>query len=151
MYATTVVLAAISTIASAWPTVQIRAGGPAIDPIPDNCTVTHPAPSTPNFRPTASTLDDLLYQAYYEPAVKSTAAQTCLEQCYGYGDHTECAGAYYAENVPVPKGYYGSDGNQMSPAGCLMFNRTLTADDFEPAPAGQAISAFTGDISCPTS
>ena len=74
-------------------------------------------------------------------------AEQCLEQCYGYGYHVECKTAYWAENVVMPAGYYGSSGGQLETA-CLMFNRTLVEDDFVVAPEGQATDAFAGNIQC---
>lgn len=93
---------------------------------------------------------DQLYYAYYSSspdANKTAPAEQCLKQCYGYGDHTECKGAYWAENLPVPEGYYGSPGGQPA-TGCLMFKRPLQSSDFVVAPAGNATNAFAGNIAC---
>ena len=85
---------------------------------------------------------------YFEPVNKTEAAQTCLKQCYGWGDHTQCKGAYYASNIEIPEGYYGSPGGQFA-TGCLLFKRTLESADFEAAPEGQAVNAVVGNIACP--
>jgi hypothetical protein len=128
-----------------------RAGGPAIVPIPDSCTVTDPLPTSQSvsYMPAPSTADALLYNAYYSSfsTNKTAMAQQCLEQCYGYGEHIECKTAFWAENMVVPEGYYGSPGGQLS-TGCLFFTRTLTSDDFVAAPEGQATDAFAGNIAC---
>lgn len=133
------------------PAIAPRAGGPAITPIPSSCTVTNPLPSSnsASYEPAPSTEDAILYTAYYSlPSTNKTAlAQQCLEQCYGYGYHVECKTAFWAENLVVPEGYYGTPGGQLS-TGCLFFERALTSDDFVPAPEGQAINAFAGSIAC---
>jgi hypothetical protein len=74
-------------------------------------------------------------------------AKQCSEQCYGYGDHTECKAYYWAENIVVPAGYYGSAGGELS-TGCLFFNKALTSDDFVAAAEGQATIASAGNIAC---
>jgi hypothetical protein len=74
-------------------------------------------------------------------------AEQCLEQCYGYGYHVECKAAFWAENLVVPAGYYGTPGGQLS-SGCLFFDRTLTSSDFITADAGQATDAFARNIVC---
>jgi hypothetical protein len=74
-------------------------------------------------------------------------AQQCLEQCYGYGYHIECKTAFWAENLVVPAGYYGTPGGQLS-TGCLFFGRELTSSDFVTAPVGQATDAFARNIAC---
>ena len=74
-------------------------------------------------------------------------AEQCLQQCYGYGNHVECKTAFWAENVVVPAGYYGTPGGQLS-TGCIMFSRALESSDFVAAPEGQATDAFAGNIAC---
>lgn len=74
-------------------------------------------------------------------------AEQCLQQCYGYGNHVECKTAYWAENVVVPKGYYGSEGGYLATA-CLMFDRVLGVQDFVAAPEGQGTGAFAASIQC---
>jgi hypothetical protein len=74
-------------------------------------------------------------------------SQQCLEQCYGYGTSTECHSAYWAENIPVPAGYYGSPGGQLETA-CIFYTRALTAADLEAAPEGQGTSSFARNIAC---
>lgn len=74
-------------------------------------------------------------------------AEQCLQQCYGYGTHVECKTAFWAENLVVPAGYYGTPGGQLS-TGCLLFSQALTSSDFVAAPEGQATDAFAGTIAC---
>ena len=150
---TTIFVAALYSLASALPTSNNipRAGGPAITPIPSNCTVTDPMPNgcSTSYLPASAAHDDILYSSYYPSfsSNKTEMARQCLQQCYGYGYHVECKTAYWAENVVVPKGYYGTEGGQLSTA-CLMFNRTLTSEDFVPAPEGQGTGSFAGNIAC---
>jgi hypothetical protein len=158
LFSTTISLlsiAALTNVANALPAitpgVAPRAGGPAITPIPSTCTVTNPLPTSDStsYQPAPSTKDDILYTAYYgSPSSNKTAmAQQCLEQCYGYGYHVECKTAFWAENLVVTEGYYGTPGGQLS-TGCLFFDRALTSDDFVAAPEGQATNAFAGNIAC---
>lgn len=74
-------------------------------------------------------------------------AQQCLQQCYGYGTHVECKTAYWAENVTVPKGYYGSEGGYLATA-CLLFGRVLGEGDFVGAPEGQGVGAWAAVVEC---
>ncbi|KAH9883194.1 hypothetical protein J1614_000050 [Plenodomus biglobosus] len=146
--------AALASVVSAFPTantIVTRAGGPAIVPIPKACTVTSPLPITTgtSYFPAPATEIDILYSAYYTSFTtnKTAMAEQCLQQCYGYGYHTECKTAYWAENVPTPAGYFGTPGGGLSTA-CVFFTRALSADDFVLAPAGQATDAFAGNIAC---
>jgi len=153
MFIPTIVLTTLVTLMSASPVmtkVKPRAGGPIAQPIPSTCTVTNPLPSpiaAETYIPNAN--DVLLYSAYYSsPSSNKTAlAEQCLQQCYGYGNKGECRTAYWAENVPVPAGYYGSPGGQLSTA-CLFYNETLVTTDFLVAPEGQATTPFAGNIQC---
>jgi len=136
------------------PVPAILAGGPAIVPIPSNCTVTNLAPTTGQMRnesyiPTLDASNDILYSAYY-PSPTTNATQMslqCLQQCHGYGDGSQCKTAFWADKMPVPKGYYGSPGGQLENA-CLFFARTLTDEDFTAAPEGQASNAFAWGLEC---
>ncbi|KAF2035060.1 hypothetical protein EK21DRAFT_54847 [Setomelanomma holmii] len=131
--------------------ISRRAGGPAIVPIPANCSVTNPLLASPSasYAPGPSTDGALFYNVYYPSYTtnSSAMAEQCLQQCYGYGDHVECKAAFWAENLVVPAGYYETPGGQLS-TGCLFFNRTLVSSDFVLAPEGQAINAFAGNIAC---
>jgi hypothetical protein len=148
-------IAAISTFTNALPALRpeilTRAGGPAIVPIPSTCSVANPLATLPSksYVPAPSTSDALLYSAYYSSfsTNKTEMAEQCLEQCYGYGFHVECKTAFWAENLVVPAGYYGTPGGQLS-TGCLMFNRALDSNDFIVAPDGQATDGFAGNIEC---
>ncbi|OAL03305.1 hypothetical protein IQ06DRAFT_291122 [Phaeosphaeriaceae sp. SRC1lsM3a] len=148
------IAAAFATVASALPATTDsvkRAGGPAIVPIPATCTVTSPLPDSPttSYIPSPSTNNILLYSAYYPSFSTNTTAmaEQCLQQCYGYGTHVECKTAFWAENLVVPAGYYGTPGGQLS-TGCLLFSQALTSSDFVAAPEGQATDAFAGTIAC---
>ncbi|KAF2850556.1 hypothetical protein T440DRAFT_468533 [Plenodomus tracheiphilus IPT5] len=152
---TTLFLTALVSLSSALPTTNTlvsRAGGPAIVPIPDTCTITNPLPTTTgttSFLPAPSTNSDILYSAYYSSfsTNKTAMAEQCLQQCYGYGYHVECKTAFWAENVLTPAGYYGTPGGDLATA-CVLFGRALVAGDFVVAPEGQGTDAFAGNIAC---
>jgi hypothetical protein len=141
----------VSALPATTPNILARAGGPAIVPIPPTCSVTDPLPasSSASYVPAPSTSNALLYSAYYPSfsTNKTAMAQQCLEQCYGYGYHVECKTAFWAENIVVPAGYYGTAGGQLS-TGCLFFNRPLMNGDFVPAPEGQGTHSFARNIAC---
>lgn len=155
MLASTLYLSAFAALATAVPTrtnLEARAGGPVAKPIPSTCTIAYPIPTfnaDPGYLPAPSTSSALFYGAYYpSPSSNKTAlAEQCLQQCYGYGDSTECKAAYWAENVEVPKGYYGSPGGTYDTA-CLFYNRTLTTADFIVAPEGNGTTPYAADLSC---
>ncbi|KAF2877402.1 hypothetical protein BDV95DRAFT_589993 [Massariosphaeria phaeospora] len=152
MLASTLLFAAFAAAAPMSDHVHKRAGGPIAKPIPSTCTVTNPLPTSSGaetYQPAPATSDALLYSAYYpSPSSNKTAlAEQCLQQCYGYGDSTQCKTVYWAENVVTPAGYRGSPGGALQ-TGCVFFNRTLVNADFVPAPAGQATDAFAGNIQC---
>jgi len=148
-------IAAFTALASALPAINHnilpRAGGPAIVPIPSTCAVTNALPASQGYSyiPAPSTDDALLYSAYYPSFSTDTTvmAEQCANQCYGYGDHVECKTAFWAENLVVPAGYYGSTGGQLL-TGCLFFTRALTSEDFVAAPEGQATDAVAKNIAC---
>ncbi|KAF2180489.1 hypothetical protein K469DRAFT_692693 [Zopfia rhizophila CBS 207.26] len=153
MFASIIIITALATLTTALPTtsnkVEARAGGPVAKPIPSTCTVNGPLPTGESHVPSPSTSNALLYYAYYpSPSTNKTQmSQQCLEQCYGYGDSTQCKTAYWAENMVVPAGYCGSPGGNLE-TGCLMFNRTLTSAEFIPSTPGQNTSPFAGNIQC---
>jgi hypothetical protein len=140
---TTVLFASLVVLTAATPIVP-RAGGPAIKPIPSTCTITNPNPTGTAFIPTN---EQPLYSAYYpSPSTNETQmAEQCLQQCYGYGDSTQCHAAFWAENVEVPQGSYGA--GSLSTA-CLLFSRSLAESDFKAAPAGQATHAYARNLAC---
>jgi hypothetical protein len=111
-----------------------RAGGPSILPIPSTCTLTSPKPDSTSYQPTAALNSTaLLYTIFLPPSTPpSTFNSTiCFEQCYGYGTPGEsCKAAFYAENALTPPGWFGTAGGDKE-IGCLMFNRPVTAEDFE--------------------
>lgn len=154
MLLSTTLFAALATLTSALPSsLTKRAGGPAVKPIPSTCKVSsayEQSSSAPSdFLPAASAKSAELYAAYYPSFTTNTTqmSQQCLEQCYGFGTSTECKGSFWAENVPVPAGYYGSAGGQLETA-CVFYTRALTEDDMEAAPKGQGTSASARNIAC---
>ncbi|KAF2636887.1 hypothetical protein P280DRAFT_472760 [Massarina eburnea CBS 473.64] len=154
MLTTTTIFTSFVALTTALPALNHpRAGGPSILPIPSNCTITNPstAADTPSaFLPVASTSSARLYSAYYPSFTtnKTQMSAQCLQQCYGYGNHTQCKASFWAENVKVPPGYHDSPGGQLMTS-CLLYNRTLTANDFESAPEGEGTDAYTRNLECP--
>lgn len=135
-------------------TPTIRAGGPAALPIPPNCTVIDIAPAlgkmhNQSYIPTPSANFDLLYSAYYPSYSKNITAMSlhCLQQCYGYGGGSQCKAAFWAEEMVVPAGYYGSTGGQLETA-CLFYSRGLEEQDFVDAPESQGSKAFAWNLKC---
>lgn len=149
------ILALLPVLTAALPTSNLpRAGGPSITPIPSNCTVSDPLTQSPesngSLLPADGTSSSLLYSAYYPSNSDNTTqmADQCLQQCYGYGSHTECKSAFWAESVKTPAGYYGGPGGELMTA-CLLYKRALTDADFETAPEGQGTSPFARNLACP--
>ena len=136
--------------------LRSRAGAPAITPIPANCTLVNPLPhaskscgnaTVTGWKPSPAAMNNTAYSFYLsQPDFYSYADryEQCLEQCHGL---TGCKGAVFANNVPVPKGYYGSKGGELD-VGCVMFKSYLTPNDFVPAEAGTWINATAGNIYC---
>ncbi|XPT00385.1 hypothetical protein M3J09_009539 [Ascochyta lentis] len=135
-------------------TPNVRAGGPAAVPVPSNCTITNLAPTLGQMRnqtyiPTAGANKNILYSSYY-PSYSSnitTMSLQCLQQCHGYGDGSQCKASFWAENMVVPEGYYGSPGGQLETA-CLFFNQTMKDEDFVVTKGGQASNTFAWNLEC---
>lgn len=146
-------LGPVISTAPTFSTLSARAGGPIGKEIPASCDVTHPIPSlseVKGYLPTDSALEALLYPAYYpSPSTdKAQMSKFCLEQCYGYGNSTECQAAYWAENVEVPEGYREGIPEGTYLTACLLFTRPLLPNDFIDAPAGEGTTAFAANIKC---
>jgi hypothetical protein len=148
---TAVIAATAAALPTASSNIVARAGGPAAVPIPSTCVVTNPLPTSDaaTYQPAPSTDSSRLYYAYYGSFSdnKTAMAEQCLQQCYGYGGPIKCKATFWAENLVIPAGYYGTPGGGLS-TGCIMFQRPLESGDFVPAPAGQATDAFAGNIAC---
>jgi len=139
------------------------AGGPIAKPIPSTCTITNPLThnvnttschnSTANtnggYKPTqAFTSNHTLYEAYFDlPDPTEELWTQCSQQCYGYGEEGDCKSAVFAQEVPVPEGYYGAEGGELVSA-CLLFDEHLTAKDFEEAVEEEWIDERAGNIRC---
>ena len=155
MLTSTFFVVVLPTFATAIPllnTIIPRAGGPIGKPIPSTCTVINPIPSLSPGQgalPLESTGSTLFFSAYYpSPSDNITAmAEQCFQQCYGYGDSTECKTAFWAENVVVPAGYYGGPGGDLMTA-CLFFNATLTSADFGITDGDLGTTPAAADIQC---
>lgn len=157
LFSTVFASVALPVLAMASP-IERRAGGPAITPIPSNCTVTNPLPHANHFcgngtvsgwEPSSEALQSKVYQWYLsQPDFQSVNQRWggCIDQCNGLSG---CKSAFMAYNAPTPKGYFGTQGGALE-VGCLFFNRTLTPLDFVPAVKGQYVNATAGNIYCPS-
>ncbi|TKA70692.1 hypothetical protein B0A55_06996 [Friedmanniomyces simplex] len=154
---TVIFLASILPLLAASIPLSPRAGAPAFVPIPANCTVINPLPhaagvaSVNGYMPASNfTTSHLLYAAYFDaPYNQTMQSELCLEQCYGYGYPANCKSALLAYWVPIPKGYYGSSGNEMSHTACLLYDAYLDPNLFVAAPSGQYVNETAGSIYCP--
>ncbi|KAK1814581.1 hypothetical protein LTR12_011052 [Friedmanniomyces endolithicus] len=138
-----------------------RAGAPAFVPIPASCTIINPLPhagcglngvgSVNGYMPAPNfTASHLVYAAYFDAPYNQTfQSKLCLEQCHGYGYPRSCRSALLAYQVPVPKGYYGSPGNETSPTACLLYDAYLVPNKFVAAPDGKYVNETAGSIYCP--
>lgn len=155
MLTSTLLVVALPAFAAAiplWTAIIPRAGGPIAKPIPSTCTVTNPIPSLSPGQgalPLPSTNNALLYHAYYpSPSDNKTGmAEHCFQQCYGYGYSIECKTAFWAENMVVPKGYYGGPGGNIMTA-CLFYNRTLASEDFDITDGSEGTTPAAANIQC---
>jgi len=159
-------LATGASLVSAQP-VDKRAGGPAVVPIPDTCSLVSvsPAnnaqPSSPyvrarsddvataatTFIPKAAFLSsNRVYAWFADPGTfshnASLAYQICLEQCHGLGSGSDCQSVYFAQTYPAEP-QFGGPGGWPSDA-CIMFKTPLTAEDLENVPTKN--STATGAI-----
>ena len=133
-----------------------RAGGPIAKPIPSTCTIKNPfshtnctSTNTSGYKPSlAFTSAHTIYDAYYTlPTPAEELWTQCSQQCYGYGEEGDCKSAVFANEVPVPEGYFGAKGGELVSA-CLLFDQYLTSEDFESAVEGQWVDERAGSIRC---
>lgn len=155
LFTTLLTSAALPLLAMASPIVK-RAGGPAFVPLAANCTVVNPLPHASHqcgngtvngWMPSNATLKNQIYEFYLEqPDFETINARWagCLEQCNGLDG---CKSALLAYNAPTPNGYYGTAGGALD-VGCLMFNVSLTPNDFVPATTGNYVNETAGNIYC---
>lgn len=146
-----------AVLASAMP-LEVRAGGPSFVPIPQNCTVTNPLPhasqycgngTVSGYKPSANFKASHQIYDYYLPAPTGETLNAqwsgCLEQCNGLDG---CVSALLAYNAPTPAGYYGTTGGVLE-IGCLMFNASMTPNNFVAAAKGHYVNETAGNIYCP--
>jgi hypothetical protein len=158
LFSTTLAAVALPLLATASPIeLARRAGGPAIVPLADNCTLINPLPhasqhpgnaSISGYQPSTLFTTSQIYSWYIpQPDFLSQEARwsNCIQQCNGY---TGCESAFMAYNAPLPKGWLGLPGGELE-VGCFMFNRTLTPLDFVVAEKGNYVNATAGNIYCP--
>jgi hypothetical protein len=135
--------------------LKARAGGPLSVPIPANCTLVNPLPHASDscgnatvhgWKPSEAAMNNTAYYYLAQPDFLPYASryQQCLEQCNYL---TGCKGVVFANNAEIRKGYYGSDGNQLG-LGCIMFQSSLTPNDFVPAKDGTWVNATAANIYC---
>jgi hypothetical protein len=148
----------LALLATATPThiLTRRAGGPIAKPLSPNCGLNDAIPSTPDIsgqQPSAAFIDANQVYAYYL-AMDATSddsqaeqLELCVEQCNGFGDASaNCAGVFFAHNVPLPVGQYGIPGTLM--VGCQMFGKPVGKDDLVEAKAGQYTRARAKNVVC---
>jgi hypothetical protein len=149
-------IAALTTLLSltaALPTtdnLSARAGGPSIVPIPSTCSVTCSAPTYPTdaFKPTSAFTTAHGVYSFYLPNDSvtnvSSSYNTCLEQCYGYGNKGDCVSTLWAANVT-----YQAYGFTNTGYACLMFGAHLTGADLVAVTDGSYTGARGTNIACP--
>lgn len=158
MHLSAVLLSGLPLLTTASPMLPRAGGGPMPKPIPSNCTITNALPHTATECRSASingwmprinfTNTHLLYAAYFDvPQTAEELWKTCSEQCYGYGYEGDCKSVILAQDVPTPKGYYGTLGGELLTA-CLLFGQSITPNDFEMAQVGQWVNETAWSIYC---
>ncbi|GAB1728735.1 hypothetical protein NU195Hw_Modified_104t1 [Hortaea werneckii] len=142
-----------------------RAGGPTFSPIPKNCTITNQLPTTNTTSSTGTNTTTLtsgwklpanftniheLYSSYFSQPFYTPAEQAlhCQQQCYGFGERGTCKSVLLGYNVPTPKGYYGTEGGELTTA-CLLYDVFLEEGMFVPAPVGQFVNEMASNLDCP--
>jgi hypothetical protein len=158
LFSTIITAVALPLLAAASPIeLDRRAGGPAIVPLAENCTLINPLPhasqhpgnaSISGYQPSTLFTTSQIYSWYIpQPDFLSQEARwsNCIQQCNGYSG---CVSAFMAYNAPLPKGWLGLPGGELE-VGCFMFNRTLTPLDFVAAKKGNYVNATAGNIYCP--
>lgn len=143
------------TLTLATPTLLPRAalaGGPAIVPIPANCTLTSitPADGALNFTLTPSFIAaSQVFSQLDTPGENSlTEAQwneQCLEQCYGFGNDGDCVGVLLAENVTMLEFGFEETG-----WGCLFVGANITQADLLETTDGSYANAQAINRWCPS-
>jgi hypothetical protein len=138
------------------------AGGPVAKPIPSTCTLTNPliqhntskcttnnSTNTSGYKPSLTfTSTHFLYESYFTlPTPAEELWTQCSQQCYGYGEEGDCKSAVFANEVPVPEGYYGAEGGELVSA-CLLFDEWLEVEDFEGTEEGEWVGVRAGSIRC---
>jgi hypothetical protein len=158
LFSTIITAVALPLLAAASPIeLDRRAGGPAIVPLAENCTLINPLPhasqhpgnaSISGYQPSTLFTTSQIYSWYIpQPDFLSQEARwsNCIQQCNGYSG---CVSAFMAYNAPLPKEWLGLPGGELE-VGCFMFNRTLTPLDFVAAEKGNYVNATAGNIYCP--
>ena len=126
-----------------------RAGGPAIVPIPSDCSVTCAAPTYPTdaFKATDAftTANSVFSQYIPSDSVTnvSDSYNTCLEQCFGFGNPGECVSTVFASNVT-----YQAFGVTSVGYACIMFGGPIAGGDLEAVTDGSWAGARGTNIGC---
>ena len=148
LFQTASVVALLSSLASAAP-LEARAGGPAIVKIPAGCSVNCAAPTYPtdSFKPSAAFQSAHGVFSNYIPndSVRnvSDTYNTCLEQCFGFGNPGQCVSTVFAHNVT-----YQAYGVTNVGYACLMFGAPLTSADLVSTTDGSYAGARGTNIGC---
>ncbi|GAB7331563.1 hypothetical protein MBLNU13_g02950t1 [Cladosporium sp. NU13] len=146
----------LSTPVFASPIIErAGAGGPIAKPIPSTCNITNHLPHSTcdtttaanGYKPACTFVSNhTLYESYFDlPTPAEELWEQCSQQCYGYGEASECKSVILAYDIPMPNGYHGALGGEFMVA-CLMFDQFLAADSFEVAPEGQWLDVEPDDV-----
>jgi len=160
MYSIYFLTSLLSLLVTASPILP-RAGGPTAKSIPSDCTIINPLPHAAAAAACSTTGVDgympssnlssahLLYSSYFESSLSpADQATQCLQQCYGYGEPGQCKSALVGEQIPTPKGYFGTAGGVLETA-CLFYDSYMDPTWFVAAPSGQYVNVTAGNIYCP--
>jgi len=159
LFSTIFTTIALPLLAAASPVqLERRAGGPAIVPLADNCTLINPLPhaslhpgnaSISGYLPSSNFSSSSHLYTWYIPQpdfeTQNARWSNCIQQCNGYPG---CVSAFMAYSAPLPKGWLGLPGGELE-VGCFMYNQTLSPLDFVLAEKGQYVNATAGNIYCP--
>ena len=129
--------------------LETRAGGPGIVSIPSDCSVTCAAPTYPvdafTVSPTFTSANSVFTQYFPVDSFTNVSSiyDTCLKQCFGYGNPGQCVSTVTASNVT-----YTAYGATNAGFACLMFGQPITDADLVAVTDGSWTGARGTNIGC---